>query len=226
MARPIVISVALVVMTLSVFSQVRTFNFVNYDDNLYVTDNPYVRDGLTKKGVMWALSTAYTGNRQPLTWLSHMLDITLYGLRPAGHHVTNILIHAANTVFVFIVLNLMLGQPWVSAFVAALFAVAPIHVETAAWVSERKGLLSAFFWLSAMLFYARYVKTPSVLRYLPVLLCFIASLLSKPIAIMLPVALLLVDYWPLHRRINSRLFLEKIPLFVHAVIYRRRREIA
>ncbi|MBF0556496.1 MAG: tetratricopeptide repeat protein, partial [Nitrospirae bacterium] len=212
------VSAALFIMTLGVFSQVRTFQFVNYDDNLYVTENPYVRDGLTKKGVLWAFTTAYTGNRQPLTWLSHMLDITIYGLKPSGHHITNILIHGANTVLLFILLNLMTGLPWRSAFVAALFCVHPLHVETVAWVSERKGLLSAFFWLSAMLFYVSYIKKPSVVRYLPVLFCFIASLLSKPIAIMLPVVLLLVDYWPLGRRINKQIFIEKIPLFLLSAI--------
>ncbi|MBF0458999.1 MAG: tetratricopeptide repeat protein [Nitrospirae bacterium] len=212
--RTIVISAALFLLTLGVFSQVRTFNFVNYDDNLYVTENPYVRNGLTKKGVLWAFMTAYTGNRQPLTWLSHMLDITLYGFKPAGHHVTNILIHGANTVLLFILLNQMTKSPWRNAFVAALFSLHPIHVETAAWISERKGLLSAFFWFGAMLSYVYYVKRPSVRRYLPVLIFFVASLLSKPIAIMLPVVLLLIDYWPLNRKINKQIFIEKIPLFL------------
>ncbi|MBF0487562.1 MAG: hypothetical protein HQK98_05315 [Nitrospirae bacterium] len=218
MGRAVAVSAALLIMALGVFSEVRTLQFVNYDDNLYVTENPYVRDGLTKKGVLWAFTTAYTGNRQPITWLSHMLDITIYGLNPTGHHITNILIHGANTVLLFILLNLMTGSLWRSAFVAALFCVHPLHVETAAWISERKGLLSAFFWLSAMLFYVSYVKKPSVLRYLPVLFCFIASLLSKPIAVMLPVALLLFDYWPLGRKISRQIVIEKIPFFLLSAI--------
>ncbi|MEO5359692.1 MAG: tetratricopeptide repeat protein [Nitrospirota bacterium] len=219
MARSVVISAALFLMTLAVFSQVRIFNFVNYDDNLFITENPYVRDGLTRKSVTWAFTTPYTGTAvMPLAWLSHMLDITLYGLKPAGHHMTNVLIHAANTVLVFIVLDLMTGLPWRSAFVAALFSVHPLHVEAVAWVSERKGLLSAFFWLSTMWCYVYYVKKPSVWKYLSVIVCFSASLLSKPIAIVLPVVLALIDYWPLKRKINRQIFMEKTPLFLLSVV--------
>jgi tetratricopeptide (TPR) repeat protein len=153
-----------------------------------------------------------------MAWLSHMLDITVYGFNPGGHHITNILIHGANTVLLFIVLNSMTGSPWGSAFIAALFSLHPLHVETAAWVSERKGLLSAFFWFGAMPFYVYYVRKPSVLRYLPVLFCFICALLSKPIAVMLPVVLLLVDYWPLGRKMSKYVLSEKIPLFLLSAI--------
>ncbi|MBF0319349.1 MAG: tetratricopeptide repeat protein [Nitrospirae bacterium] len=215
MTRAIVISAALFLLTLGVFSQVRTFDFVNYDDNIFITQNPYVQEGLTKKGVLWAFTTPYTGTAvMPLAWLSHMLDITLYGLSPGGHHITNLLIHALNTVLLFMVLNLMTGAPWVSAFTAALLSVHPLQAEPVAWISERKGLLCAFFWLSTMLSYVYYARRPSVLRYLPVICCFIAALLAKPIAITLPVALLLVDYWPLNRKIDKNILIEKVLLFL------------
>ncbi|MCG6553303.1 MAG: tetratricopeptide repeat protein [Candidatus Magnetominusculus sp. LBB02] len=219
MIRSSIISAALFMMTLGVFSEAGQFRFIHYDDNLFVVENPYIHDGLTKKGVIWAFTTPYTGTAvMPLAWLSHMLDITIYGLRPGGHHMSNILIHSANTVLLFSVLRLMTSSLWQSAFIAALFSLHPLHVETAAWISERKGLLSAFFWLGTMLFYIYYVKRTSYLRYLPVLLCFIASLLSKPIAIMLPAALLLMDYWPLGRTIDRRIVIEKIPMFLLSAV--------
>ncbi len=189
----------LILITLAAFSQVRNNKFINMDDNLYVTDNPHVREGLTFKGILWAFTSIYAGHWHPMTWLSHMIDYDLYGLNPGGHHMTNLLFHIANTLLLFLLLLRMTGTPWRSGFVAALFAIHPLHVESVAWVSERKDVLSTFFWMLAMGTYLFYVERPKLNRYLSVVLCFILALMSKPMVVTLPFALFLLDYWPLGR---------------------------
>ncbi|MBI5665726.1 MAG: hypothetical protein HZC49_11685, partial [Nitrospirae bacterium] len=156
---PLTISLLLALATLLVYAQVGGHEFLYYDDNMYVTENPPVQDGLSWKGVVWAFTAVgHAGNWHPLTWLSHMLDVQLFGLRPRGHHLVNMLFHVANTVLLFLVLMRMTGAHWRSAFVAALFALHPVHVESVAWVAERKDLLSAFFGLLTLWAYVRYVE--------------------------------------------------------------------
>jgi Flp pilus assembly protein TadD len=193
------VSLVLIVVILAVFWQVRNHEFIKFDDDEYVTNNPHVKSGINLSGVIWAFMAMYSNNWHPLTWLSHMLDCELYGLNPGGHHLTNLLIHVANTVLLFLVLKRMTGALWRSSFVAALFALHPLHVESVAWVSERKDVLSTFFWILTMETYLRYVNSPRVHRYLLVLLCFVMGFLSKPMLVTLPFVLLLLDYWPLGR---------------------------
>jgi len=195
----LIISLILILGTLAVFWQVRNHEFINLDDNEYVTNNPQVKSGLALRGVIWAFTTGHASNWHPLTWLSHMLDCTLYGLNPGGHHVTNLLFHIANSLLLFLVLKRMTGAIWESGFVAGLFALHPLHVGSVAWVAERKDVLSTFFWVLAMWAYVSYSKRPGLKRYLLVLLFFVLGLLSKPMLVTLPFVLLLLDYWPLGR---------------------------
>ena len=228
----------LAAVTLAVFWPVRLNDFVNYDDPGYVTENSYVKRGLTWEGAVWALRTGHAANWHPLTWFSHMLDVQLFGLNPAGHHLSNLLFHIANTMLVFLLLRRATGATWRSAFVAALFAVHPLHVESVAWVAERKDVLSTFFGLLALGAYVRYaemskVQGPwSVVRgpwsrfYLLSLFLFTLSLMSKPMLVTLPFLLLLLDYWPLnrlqlatqHSTLKTLLLLlrEKLPFFALA----------
>ncbi len=226
----LIISLVLVVATLAVFWQVRNHTFINYDDNDYVVDNPYVKGGLTLRSVIGAFTATYASNWHPLTWLSHMLDCQLYGLNPGGHHVTSLLFHITNTLLLFLVLRRMTGALWKSGFVAALFALHPLHVESVAWVAERKDVLSTFFWMLTMWAYVRYSKQPSFSSYLLALLSFALGLLSKPMLVTLPFVMLLLDYWPLGRfqfgqgsghqnpplqRVSIfYLVMEKVPFFV------------
>jgi tetratricopeptide (TPR) repeat protein len=200
---PIVIALSLVALTLVTYWGVRQNEFVNYDDGTYITENPIVQQGLTGDGIAWACTTGYGSNWHPLTWISHMLDIELYGLDPAGHHTTNLFFHAAAAVLLYFALKRMTGALWPSAFVAAVFALHPAHVESVAWAAERKDVLSAFFWMLTMLAYAHYVDRPSVSRYLVVAISFAVGLLAKPMLVTLPFVLLLLDIWPL-RRLDSR----------------------
>lgn len=204
-------------LVLAVFLQAGSFSFTVYDDDQYLTGNPRVQSGLSAEGVAWAFTTTHAANWHPLTWLSHMLDVELFGMDPGAHHRVNVAFHAANTLLLFLVLLRMTAAPGRSAFVAALFAVHPLHVESVAWVAERKDLLCAFFWFLALGAYARYAARPVLKRYLPVLLLFALALLSKPMAVTLPFVFLLLDFWPLRRASSSagilRLLPEKIPLF-------------
>jgi len=193
------LSVLLFLSILAVYGQVSGHGFVNYDDNLYVTGNSQVQRGLTWDGVVWAFATLHGGNWHPLTWLSHMTDVQLFGLDAGWHHRVNVLFHGLNTVILFLVLKGMTGAPGRSFFVAALFGVHPLHVESVAWVAERKDLLSTLFWLSTMGAYLRYVRRPTVPGYLSVAVFFALGLLSKPMLVTLPFALLLFDWWPLGR---------------------------
>jgi len=209
--RDFLICAGLVLVTLAVFWPVTRCGFVTYDDPSYVTKNPYVQNGFAWESVRWAFTCRYSDNWHPLTWLSHMLDCRLFGLKAAGHHFTNLLLHLANTALIFLALKRMTGAVWRSAFVAALFALHPLHVESVAWVSERKDVLSTFFWALAVLAYARYAARPAGPRYLPVLVCFALGLMAKPMVVTLPFLLLLLDFWPLKRfpatvRVFSRTF--------------------
>lgn len=196
--REALIGLVLFAAVFAVFGQVVTFDFVDFDDPIYVTRNYTVRGGLTLPGILEVLKPSI-GLWHPLTWLSHMLDCQLSGMNPVGHHLTSLLLHAANTLILFLALARMTGSPWRSAFVAALFALHPLHVEPAAWVSSRKDVLSAFFWFLGLLGYAHYAKAPRLSRYLLVAVLFLLGLASKAMVVTLPVTLLLVDYWPLER---------------------------
>ena len=194
-----VVCLCLIVATLAVFWRLSTHGFINLDDAHYVIKNPHVKAGLTKKGVIWAFTTFHAANWHPLTWLSHMLDCQIYGSKPGGHHFTNVLLHIANTLLLFLVFNRMTRRLWPSAFVAALFALHPLHVESVAWVAERKDVLSTFFWMLTMWTYVRYTESPGIGRYLSVLFFFALGLMAKPMLVTLPFVLLLLDYWPLGR---------------------------
>ncbi len=184
---------------LFVFRQAGEFAFVSVDDGRYVSENPIVLRGLTTEGVRWAFSAFHAGNWHPLTWLSHMLDVELFGPDAGWHHRMNVLIHLVNTLLLFAVFRAMTGSVLRSALVAALFGVHPLHVESVAWVAERKDLLSALFWILTMGAYLRYVRRPRPARYLAVMATFAAGLLCKPMPVTLPFALLLLDWWPLGR---------------------------
>jgi len=189
----------LALVTVIAYASVRNFNFVNFDDQLYVTDNPHVRTGLTWAGVVWAFTSAYAANWHPLTWLSHMVDVELFGLNPGPHHVMNLVLHVTNTILVWLVLRRLTGSTFRSAAVAALFGVHPLHVESVAWVAERKDVLSGFFGLLTIWMYAGYVRRPTSGRYLVSLLLFVLGLMAKPMLVTLPFVLLLLDVWPLER---------------------------
>ncbi|MFC1602866.1 tetratricopeptide repeat protein [Pseudomonadota bacterium] len=228
----IAVCLLLVVCTLAVYWQVINHDFLNFDDGQYVTENAEVQSGLTLHGLQWAFTTTYTTNWHPLTWLSHMLDCELYGTNPAGHHVTGLLFHLLNTILLFLLLKRMTGAHWCSACVAMLFAIHPLHVESVAWVSERKDVLSTFFWMLTVWFYVDYVRDKRKSRYLLALLMFALGLMSKPMLVTLPFVLLLLDYWPLNRiafedarqqlselKITvKQLLVEKLPFFLLTLV--------
>jgi tetratricopeptide (TPR) repeat protein len=222
------ISLGLALATTAVYWQVRGHEFLTTDDADYVSDNQQVLNGLTWNGFVWAFTRTHAANWHPLTWLSLMLDCELSESTSRACHTTNMLLHIANTLLLFWVLKKMTGAVWRSAFVAALFALHPLHVESVAWVSERKDVLSTFFWLLTMWTYASYVKRPGVKRYLVVSLVFALGLMAKPMLVTLPFVLLLLDWWPLERfalddwgnvrKTALHLIVEKIPLFALTVI--------
>ena len=241
----------LVLMTWTVFWQVQRFGFVNFDDQIYSSQNPYILNGVTVESISWAFSSAScepSANWFPLTWLSLMVDGQLYGEDSGGFHLTNVLFHTANVLLLYGLLMQMTGDRWKSAFVAALFAVHPLNVESVAWISERKGLLSAFFGLISLWAYVRYAQRSSRKWYLVALTAFVLSLMSKQMLVTLPFLLLLLDGWPLGRirrtksasdvitpqsdpnskvfRVTlctpqswSRLVWEKLPFFVVALVF-------
>src|SRR5512136_2176825 len=195
-----VICLGLALVTAALYWPMLRHDFIGYyDDASYITDNPHVSAGLTGSGIAWAFRSGYAANWHPLTWLSHMLDCQLYGLNSGWHHLTSLLFHIANTLLLFWVLRRMTGKLWASSFVAALFALHPLHVESVAWVAERKDVLSTFFWMLTLWAYLRYVEQPGFTRYLLAILFFVLGLLSKPMLVTLPFVLLLLDYWPLGR---------------------------
>jgi len=211
-------------LTVAIYWPVLHNDFIDFDDDVYVTINMVVRQGLTFKGVIWAFTTFYAANWHPLTWLSHMLDVALFGLNPIGHHATSLLIHAANSMLLCTLLYRLTGFLGRSAVVAMLFALHPLHVESVVWVAERKDVLSTLFWFLTMWAYIGYTDKPSLKRYLPVAVFFALGLMSKQMLVTLPVILLLMDYWPLNRlvllqgenrdkRVSIKvLLLEKVPL--------------
>src|SRR5512139_2157727 len=213
MRNAMILCVALIAVTLGVFLQTGDHGFITFDDPGYVTDNPRVKGGVTGGNVGWAFSATAMSNWHPLTWLSHMADVELFGLSPRGHHLVSVFLHVASTALLFFFLAEITGFPWRSLFVAALFALHPLHVESVAWVAERKDVLSGFFWFLTLLLYAGYVKRGGTARYLLALLSFAAWLMAKPMLVTLPVVLLLLDYWPLRRSPLGSLVKEKIPFF-------------
>ena len=212
------ICLALAVAVLAVFSGAMRCDFVNYDDPAYVTSNAEVQHGLTKAGVAWAFEAGAASNWHPLTWLSHMADFQFYGPHAAWHHLTSVILHAANTVLLFLVLRVMTGAVWRSAIVAALWALHPLRVESVVWISERKDVLSTFFWMLAVWSYVAFQTSKSKFHYAAALLCFACGLMSKPMVVTLPLILLLLDYWPMKRVLSWKLVVEKIPFFVLAII--------
>jgi len=194
-----IICLFLVVTILAAYWQLPTHDFLNFDDNKYITQNTHVHEGITWKNIVWAFSNTDFGYWHPLTWLSHMLVFQLFGLKFGMHHLTNLFFHIANTLLLFWVLKRMTGAIWQSAFVAAMFALHPLNVESVAWASERKNVLSTFFWMLTLLTYVRYTERLGFYRYLPVLFVFALGLMAKSMLVTLPFVLLLLDYWPLGR---------------------------
>jgi tetratricopeptide (TPR) repeat protein len=199
---------------LAVYGQVLHFDFVTYDDPDYVTANPHVRAGLTWAGIVWAFGSSFAGNWFPLTWLSHMLDCGVFGLDSGWHHFTNALIHTLSTLLWFAVLKRLTGTHWRSALVAFVFALHPLHVESVAWVAERKDVLSGLFWVLTLGSYAGYAVRKGPVRYGLTLLLFCLGLMAKPMLVTLPLVLLLLDRWPLRRGIR---ILEKLPFFAASI---------
>ena len=224
-----VICLFLILAILFIYYQTKNFDFVLLDDDVYILNNPHVSRGLNSENVKWAFSNSHGGFWIPLTWLSFMVDSQLHGLNAGFYHVTNLIFHILNSLLLFVVFRLMTGDLWQSGFIAALFAVHPVHVESVAWVSERKDLLFAFFWILTMWTYYCYTRKPGTWRYGTVLLFFVAGLMSKPMIITLPFVLLLLDYWPLKRfqskadqpfdgarpsKAAATIVLEKVPLIL------------
>ena len=196
-----IICILLVGIVWIVFGQTLRHEFVNYDDDQYVYENPRITNGLSLDGIQWAFTHVHADNWHPLTTISHMLDCQLYGLQPWGHHLTNVLLHAAAAIFLFLALWQLTGARWPSAFVAAVFAIHPLRVESVAWVSERKDVLSGVFFMLILWAYARYARSsrPTPARYAIVVVFFALGLMCKPTLVTLPFVLLLLDYWPLRR---------------------------
>jgi tetratricopeptide (TPR) repeat protein len=231
---PALICLALASATFAVYWHVHNNDFIDFDDNLYITENTNIQNGLTAEAVKWAFTTNQAYNWHPVTWLSHIVDCSFFDLKPAGHHLVNLGFHVANALLLFIVLWQMTGALWRSAFVAALFALHPLHVESVAWVSERKDVLSTFFWLLTIWFYIRYTRRPKFSTYIPVMVAFAVGLMAKQMLVTLPFVLLLLDYWPLDRfaepqderkkKITSgkqpflRCLAEKLPLLILSYI--------
>jgi len=221
---PLLLCTGLVMLVAVVFGRTLGFEFVNYDDNMYITENPVVQKGVTLSGLKWALTYGEIGHWHPLTWVSHMADYQLYGLQPWGHHLGNVLLHAATTVIFFLVLRKMTGSTWRSVTVAALWSIHPLRVESVAWISERKDVLGGTFFMLTLAAYLGFVRHPSNSRYALVVILFALGLLSKNMLVTLPFVLLLLDYWPLQRlnwKENSSALpriREKIPLFLLSLL--------
>jgi tetratricopeptide (TPR) repeat protein len=220
---------ALVFITAAAFEPVRKNDFIRlYDDGTYVTNNQNIKDGVSIKSIYWAFTTLYAANWHPLTWLSHILDCEFFGLNSSWHHLTNLLFHIANVLLLFYIFYKMTGAIWRSVFVAAVFAIHPLRVESVAWVAERKDVLSSFFWMLTLAIYIWYSAKPCLKRYLFVAISFCLGLMCKPMLVTLPLVLLLMDFWPLRRfRINAdeppirsifKLTAEKIPLIVLSAV--------
>lgn len=222
--KKLIVYIVLIAVTLAVYWQINQYDFVNLDDNVYVIQNRHIQSGITPKEFRWAFSTYYYHLWHPLIWLSFMFDYQLYGLNAGGYHLTNLALHILSTLLLFWLFNRMTGAIWKSAFVAAFFALHPLHVESVAWISERKDVLSAFFWMLTLCLYVYYTEKPLIKRYLLVLFSFICALMSKPIVITLPIIMILLDYWPLRRfqlqqgNMILRQLKEKTPFFILSAV--------
>jgi len=234
------ICLCIALLTFAVYGQARNHAFIDFDDYEYITENPHVRSGLNMDNVVWAFTSYHSNNWHPITWISHMADVQIFGLNPAGHHLVNVFLHILNTILLLLLLRRMTGDLWPSAFVAALFALHPLHVESVAWAAERKDVLSTFFWLLTTWMYVRYTETPDWKRYSIMIVMFALGLMAKQMLVTLPFVLLLLDYWPLRRIAGKgseiqdkeksgaanvgqlspigRLIMEKIPLFTLSAI--------
>lgn len=216
------IAVALVLATLLAYEPARNNGFVSFDDNFYLTQNPQVQAGLGSEGVAWAFTTGHSANWHPLTWLSHMLDVSVWGMDPRGHHVTNVLLHAASVVLLFHLMRRMTGETGKSAFVAAAFAVHPLHVESVAWVAERKDVLSTLLGILSLCLWVEWTKKGQRLHYVASIVVYALGLMAKPMLVTLPFLMLLLDAWPLGRfgrDTRARgLVVEKIPFFALALL--------
>jgi hypothetical protein len=216
---------ALIAISWAVFGQTLRYGFVNYDDPGYVSENRQIQAGLSVQSITWAFTHVHFQNWHPLTTVSHMLDCQLFGLKPSEQHFVNVFLHSLSAVLLFFLLEQITAAFWRSAFVAAVFSIHPLHVESVAWISERKDVLSGFFFMLTLLAYVRYARRPSVARYVAILILFGCGLLSKPMLVTLPAILLLLDYWPLKRFERSEasyqrsvnLIVEKIPLFILSI---------
>jgi tetratricopeptide (TPR) repeat protein len=216
-APRLLLAAGLALAVLAAFWPVLSAEFINHDDDFYVTRNPIVQRGLTAEGVRWAWTATEVANWHPVTWMAHMLDWQLFGAAPAGHHATSLALHVLNTLLLFSVLDRMTGAPWRSALVAALFGLHPLHVESVAWVSERKDVLSTCFWFCATLAWVAWLGHPRAWRYALAAACLALGLAAKPMLVTLPATLLLLDWWPLGRLTQLRpgawaLVREKLPL--------------
>ncbi|MDI6741883.1 MAG: tetratricopeptide repeat protein [Smithella sp.] len=223
--QKLIIYTILIVATLAVYLQVCQFDFINLDDSAFVTKNIHIQSGISLEGMRWALGTTHVNDFwYPLTLLSLMLDHQLFGLNAGGYHLTNLVLHMLSVLLLFWLFHRMTGAVWKSAFVAAFFALHPLQVESVAWIAERKGLLSGFFWMLTLCLYVRYTEKPAIKRYLPVLFSFALALLSKPMIVTLPVVMILLDYWPLKRfDFEKGKFLlwqlkEKTPFFILSAV--------
>jgi tetratricopeptide (TPR) repeat protein len=226
-----VLGIVITVITLTTYWQVGNHDFLNLDDNWFITDNTHVATGLSKDNILWAFTPVPDMGWFPLAWLSHMVDVELYGLDPRGHHLTNVAWHIAATLLLFVLLFRTTQAPWPSAFVATLFALHPAHVESVAWVAERRDVLCAFFGFLSLLTYAEYVSRRQITFYLSSLISFLLGLMSKPMLVTFPLVMLLLDYWPLYRynraaaapgtqpqKILARAVREKIPFFACSLL--------
>jgi hypothetical protein len=228
----ILVAVALIAITLAVYSRTGNYPFLGFDDDEYVTNNLHVASGITGENIVWAFTSFDASNWHPITWLSHMADVQFYGMNPRGHHLTNVVIHAISSLLLLLLFFRCTGSLWQSSFVAALFALHPLHVESVAWVAERKDVLSAFFWLLTLLFYAEYVAKRKPALYILSLFSFVLGLMAKPMLVTLPMVMLLMDFWPLQRyrhggeelgqcHVSGRItacIKEKIPFFMFSFL--------
>ena len=216
---PLVICAALVLVAVVAYEPLRLNDFIDFDDSQYIKENQHIKNGLTQDSIAYAFSFTKIVYWMPLSWLSHALDCQLFDLKAGMHHLTSLLLHIANALLLFAVFKRATGSLWKSFFVAALFALHPVNVDSVAWIAERKNILSTFFWMLTMLAYVYYAEKPGILRYLLIVAAFILGLMSKPMLATLPFVLLLLDYWPLKKFVRGQILwtvLEKLPLFILA----------
>jgi hypothetical protein len=220
-----IVYIVLTMVTLAVYWQVNKFDFVNIDDPVYIIENHNIQSGITLDGLSWAFNIRSAEFWHPLTWLSFMIDYQFYGLNAGGYHLTNVILHIMSALLLFWLFNRMTGEIWKGAFVAAFFALHPLHVESVAWITERKDVLSAFFWMLTLCLYVYYTEKPAVRRYLFVLISFVCALMSKSMVVTLPLIMILLDYWPLKRfeskkdNLFSWQFKEKLPFFIISAVF-------